>query len=264
MSSNTWTPGALTSEARAASGRCWRAVEAQHYISTVKLTDTSEEQQRLETLLEESKPSVPAECRHLHYLLFTPFRYGAPYPAGSRFRRAGFTPGVFYSSELPRTAVTETAFARLLFFAESPATPWPTNPAEYTAFAAEYHADRSVDLRASPFDANKTAWMHPTSYEQCQELAERCRTAEIDIIKYRSVRDPQPALNIAILRCRAFSRSEPSERQTWHIQVNENGARILCESPRAAVDFDRAAFASDPRIAAMVWRRQPSPRGALR
>jgi hypothetical protein len=47
MSSNTWTPDALSSEFRALTGRCWRAVEAQHYVSTLKLTDTQEEQSRL-------------------------------------------------------------------------------------------------------------------------------------------------------------------------------------------------------------------------
>ena len=48
-------------------------------VSTLKLVDTLAEQALLEDILEESKPPVPPECRHLHYLLSTPFRYGAPY-----------------------------------------------------------------------------------------------------------------------------------------------------------------------------------------
>jgi hypothetical protein len=136
MSSSTWTPDALLSNFRALAGLCWRAVEAQHYVSTLKLTDTQEEQSRLEELIEATKPRLPEECRHLPYLLSTPFRYGAPYPTGSRFRRAGLTAGVFYAAENPRTAIAELTFYRLLFFAESPNTPWPTNPGEYTAFAA--------------------------------------------------------------------------------------------------------------------------------
>ena len=63
---------------------------------------------------------MPPECRHLHYLLATPFRYGSPYPRGSRFRRAGLTPGVYYASGTAGTAIAETAFYRLLFFAEFP------------------------------------------------------------------------------------------------------------------------------------------------
>ena len=86
----------------------------------MKIVDTLAEQGLLETLLERSKPPVPPECRHLHYLLATPFRYGAPYPTGSRFRRAGHTPGVFYASTSASTAIGELVFHRLLFFAESP------------------------------------------------------------------------------------------------------------------------------------------------
>ena len=104
----------------------------------MKIVDTLAEQSLLEDLLERTKPPVPAECRELHYLLSTPFRYGAPYPAGSRFRRAGFTPGVFYGSGAPATAVGEMAFHRLLFYADSPATPWPRGAGEYTVFSVRF------------------------------------------------------------------------------------------------------------------------------
>jgi hypothetical protein len=85
-------------------------VEAQHQISTLKIVDTLEEQALLETLLEESKPVLPPECKGLDYLLATPFRYGAIYPHGSRFRRAGRTLGVYYASEAVETAISEMAF----------------------------------------------------------------------------------------------------------------------------------------------------------
>ena len=62
----------LSSEARAYQGTCWRLVEAQHIVSTLKLTDSLEEQDLLERLLEESKPLIPAECQHLDYLLGDP------------------------------------------------------------------------------------------------------------------------------------------------------------------------------------------------
>ena len=109
MSSATWTPAALSRERRRLAGSCWRIVESQSRVSTMKLVDTSDEQEALEWLLDRTKPPVPSECRHLDYLLFTPFRYGAPYPHGSRLRRAGFTAGVFYASETPTTAVAEMA-----------------------------------------------------------------------------------------------------------------------------------------------------------
>ena len=154
-------------------------VEAQHRISTLKLVDTLSEQERLEQLLDESKPPVPQECRHLDYLLATPFRYGSPYPHGSRFRRAGVSPGVFYGSKTAATAVAEMAFHRLLFFADSPATPWPDNAGEYTAFSVRYKTVAGLDLATPPLDRSRTAWMHATDYEPCQALADQARSAEI-------------------------------------------------------------------------------------
>src|SRR3954466_2930172 len=172
MSSRTWTPAALSSERRTLSGLCWRVVEAQHRVSTLKLVDTLAEQELLERLIEETKPAVPLECRHLHYLLATPFRYGAPYPLGSRFRRAGLTPGVYYASARPATAIAEITFYRLLFFADSPDTPWPQNAAEFTAFSVKYATRRGLDLMSPPLSRDKAASTHLTDYAACQALAE--------------------------------------------------------------------------------------------
>jgi RES domain len=254
MSSSIWTPAELSSNARPAAGRCWRAVEAQHHVSTAKVTDSAREQHRLEELIEASKSKIPPECAHLHYLLSTPFRYGARYPQGSRFRRPGFTPGVFYSSETPATAIAELAFWRLLFFADSPDTPWPTNPGEYTAFAVEYFA-RAIDLTVAPFDRHRVRWIHPTDYLACQELADGVRTPGIEVIRYESARDPGRGLNLAILSCRAFARSEEVGRQTWRIHLSASGCRAFCEMPKIALDFDRSAFSRDPRIATIRWDR---------
>jgi hypothetical protein len=255
MSSRTWTPAALSSEARAASGRCWRLVEAQHLISTARLTDTRAEQERLEQLIEQAKPMIPPECRHLHYLLATPFRYGAPYPHGSRFRRAGVTLGVFYASALAQTAAIEMAFHRLLFFAESPSTPWPANAGQYTAFRVSYATNHAMDLTRAPFAARRRAWRHVTDYSACQTLADNARASDIDVIMYESVRDPERGRNVAILACRAFAQRTPTARQSWRIDLGAGGTRLICEFPQLILSFDRDAFAADPRIAGMNWTR---------
>jgi len=255
MSSNTWTPAALSSEARPLSGTCWRLVEAQHHVSTLKLTDSIDEQKALEELIEATKPAIPPACRHLHYLLATPFRYGAAYPAGSRFRRAGPTDGVFYASEAAETAVAEITFHRLLFFAESPDTPWPANPAEYTAFSARYATKRAIDLTKGKLAASKSAWMHVTDYRHCHDLADAARAAKIQIIRYASVRDPGRGTNLALLACGAFAKSRPIAQQTWRVHLSEAGAQAICEAPKSGITFDRKAFASDPRIAKLRWDR---------
>jgi hypothetical protein len=255
MSSRIWTPAALSAELRALSGTCWRVVEAQHKVSTLKLVDTLAEQAVLEGLIEQSKPPIPPECRHLHYLLATPFRYGSAYPRGSRFRRAGMTPGVYYASARVDTAIAETAFSRLLFFAESPATPWPANPGEFTAFSARFATRHGLDATSSPLSVDRASWTHPTDYASCQALAEAARAAAVEVIRYESVRDPAHRANVAVLACPAFRSIEPIERQTWRIQLGASGARALCEFPEARLELGRDAFAADPRIAGLNWDR---------
>lgn len=255
MSSPTWTRAALWSERRAYAGRCWRLVEAQHRVATLKLVDTLAEQQLLEELIEAAKPGIPPECRHLDYLLATPFRYGAPYPTGSRFRRAGRTPGVFYAAEAVETAVAEMAFYRLLFFAESPATPWPANAAEFTAFAAQVATEEAVDLTAPRLVRDRKHWTALVDYAACQALADTARDAGIQAIRYESVRDPQRRANVALLACAAFAKPRPVDRQSWRLHLGAGGVQALCESPRAAIEFNRAAFAADPRIAGIMWAR---------
>src|SRR5215475_4327841 len=105
MSSSTWTREELLASATAVETVAWRAVEAQHRVSTMKLVDSLDEQAALERILESTKPAVPAESLHLHYLLFSPFRYARGNPYASRFRRAGSPEGVFYASASPETAI---------------------------------------------------------------------------------------------------------------------------------------------------------------
>jgi hypothetical protein len=228
-------------------------VEAQHRLSTLKLVDSVDEHEILEARIEASKPPVPPECQHLHFLLWTPFRYGAAYPRGSRFRRAGMTAGVFYASEIPETAAAEMAFYRLLFFAESPDTPWPANPQEHTAFATQYRTNKAIDLTETT--SERARWTHPTDYSHCQDFADAARAANVEIIRYISARDPSGDANLAVLTCRAFAKPEPTGFQTWHLRLSEAGVQAVREFPRASLNFDRQSFAADPRIAKLKWVR---------
>lgn len=254
MSSPIWTPGALRSEAGPRRGAGWRLVEAQHRVSTMKLVDTLEEQALLEEELERTKPPGPPECAHLHYLLATPFRYGR-YPGSSRFRREGYSPGVFYAGEAVETAVAETAFYRTLFFAESPKTPWPRNPLEFTAFKVECAAGSAIDLTRPPFSAQAERWTDPADYAACLDLADSAREAGIEVIRYRSVRDPEGGTNLALLTCRAFARDRPSAYATWRLAFSGHAVNAICDRPEARLSFPFAGFAEDPRLARLSGSR---------
>ena len=229
-------------------GRAWRLVEAQHQVSTLKLVDNGAEQALLEAILDDSKPPVPAECAGLHYLLYTPFRYRA-YPHGSRFRRAGLTPGVFYGAEHVETALAEMAFYRLLFFAESPGTPLPRNAADYTGFAVALASQRAIDLMAPPYVDEAEKWTDPVDYAACQALADRARADGVEIIRYRSVRDPQGRANLAVLNCAAFAQKAPGKYESWKLYVGPQSVTALRDFPRKRLEFARAGFATDPRFA---------------
>lgn len=228
-------------------GTAWRLVEAQHRVSTLKLVDSLAEQELLETLLEESKPTLPADCVGLDYLLSTPFRYGAVYPHGSRFRRAGKTEGVFYCAEKVETALAEMAFYRLLFFAESPATPLPANATDYSAFSVALSTGRALDL-THPEMARRGNWRDPVDYGACQALADAARREGVAIISYASVRDRKGGKNLAVLTCSAFAAPAPTGRQSWKLRVGPGVVQALCDFPRLSLEFSRADFAGDPRL----------------
>lgn len=254
MSSPIWTQDALRSEVRPLQSPAWRLVEAQHQVSTLKLVDSLDEQALLESILDEIKPPVPAECAHLHYLLSTPFRY-RPYPQGSRFRRAGITPGVWYGAARPETAVAEMTFYRFLFYAESPETPFPDDAAEYTAFAADMASSVTLDLAAGTLANDAPRWQQLTDYEPCQMLAETARKIGVEVICYTSVRDPARGQNFAVLSCRAFRGAAPTERQTWRIRISRTGVQAVCNHPRIGFEFPPESFADDTRLKGMNWNR---------
>lgn len=215
MSSHTWTPPAVASEARALRFSVWRAVEGQHVAATIALVDSLDEQHALERLLDEGKPPLPAGAERLHYLLFTPFRY-APPPGGSRFRGPN-DPGVFYGADEVRTACAELGYWRWRHLLDTPAMrAMPTRP--QTVFRARLDAT-VVDLRAPPFAQHRAIWTDPDDYAGCQRLGATAREAGVGAIRYESVRDPRKGGCCAVLAWQAFARPSPAEAQTWALTV---------------------------------------------
>jgi hypothetical protein len=232
----------------------WRAVEAQHRVSTMKLVDSLDEQAALERILDATKPAVPAESLQLHYLLFSPFRYARSNRFPSRFRRAGSAEGVFYASASPETAVAEIVFYRYLFYAESPGTKLPGNPAEYTAFAVQLRADPALDLTRPPMSAYRDAWLDPGDYSQCQSLADAARAEHMQAICYASVRDLLHRLNFAVLTPLAFAGPAPVAFQSWRILLGADSALAKCEAPDIGMTLRRRDFDVEPRLSLPAGR----------
>ncbi len=210
-------PASLTSR----SWKAWRAVEAQHVVSTLRLTGNDPvAQDQLENILEASKPPLPANARHLHYLLATPFRY-PPSAHGSRFR-APFAPGVLYAAVERRTACAELGYWRWRFLTASeglkeiPAAP-------QTLFQLGAHG-QGIDLTKPPLLRWRRIWAQPDSYTQTQSLAAAARLAPASWLAYQSVRDPQQGLCYAVLDPRALRPARPLSSETWYLTVTSHQA----------------------------------------
>lgn len=217
MSSTTWTPAGLSSEAFRIQCKVWRMVEAQHVVSTMKIVDSLAEQELLEEIIEQGKPPVPASATGLHNLLSTPFRYRPILSVGSRFRTP-LDPGVFYGAERVNTAAAETGYRRWRFLQDSAGLE-RLPPAQFTAFSVPL-AGAMVDLRKTPFDRDEDRWRDPLDYGATQSFAIAARQAALDGILYRSVRDPQPHWCIALLTPKAFASKHPDRSmQTWTLTL---------------------------------------------
>lgn len=233
MSSSTWTLRAVESEARPARAEPWRAVESQHRASTLPLVDSLAEQELLENLIEQVKPPLPATARGLDYLLATPFRY-PPSPSGSRFR----TPvdvGVFYAADELRTACAEAGYWRWRFMMDSPALlEIPTM--SQTLFQSSIQGSM-IDLRAKPFVKHRSRWTHPTDYSHCHAIAKLAREAQVQMIAYESVRDPEHGGCVAVLAPDAFARRTPTKKESWLLTVTKNRVYWQSEARDTAFEF---------------------------
>ena len=217
----TWTPRALASETGDYAGDLWRVVESQHIASTMRLVESLAEQALLESILEESKPALPAGTEMLHYLLATPFRYRPR--IGSRFR-APFDAGVWYGAEELRTALAEKSYWLLRFLIDSPRTP-DLGPVPHTAFSASVRA-KAIDLTRRPLARHRASWTSRIDYAPTQALALTAREAGIAMIRYESVRDPEHKACVAVLMPAAFRHARPRHQETWFIAAARE--RVRC------------------------------------
>jgi len=243
MPSSTWTPTALSPEARPWRGSGWRAVEAQHRVATMALVhgDTGD-QSILEGILEEVKPALPEAAQGLHWLLFTPFRYPPRAPEGSRFRRR-MEPGVFYGALERETACAEIGYWRLRFQLDSIGL--AGRPARLSVSLFEFHAatDKAIDLTKPPLAADRSLWISGTDYNATQALGASAREAAIEAILYESARRPG-GICLVLLTPDCFKKVERPYRD------NQEGWSLLVEPPNLVVfqrELSRESWSFDFR-----------------
>jgi hypothetical protein len=222
MSSTIWTRCAGSSEIAPLAASPWRAVEAQHQISTRKLVDDEAEQAVLEDVLERYKPPL-ADVGRLHYLLFTPFRY-PPLPYGSRFGSRHET-GIWYGADSLRTAFAEVAYYRLLFLAGTTADLTPLET-DISAFTVRVRSAAGIDLMLPPFARFRGLLASRTSYAATQPLGTAMRAARVEAFRYTSARDVRGGINVGVFAPRAFAGRRPRRVETWRCVAGHEAVEI--------------------------------------
>lgn len=241
MSSGIWTRCGGASELRALRLFPWRAVEAQHLVSTRKLVDTLEEQELLEELIDGAKPPVPPG-KPLHYLLSTPFRY-PPLEHGSRFGRSTER-GVWYGAEGIRTVFAEVAYYRLLFL-EGTHADLGTVVTPLTLFRVRVQSETGIDLTVAPFDAYRDRIASPLSWRDSQALGRAMREASVEVFRYPAARDREGGVGVGVITPSAFGGARPRDEQTWTCTATRARVEFVRPHTRTSFVFLRAAFEID-------------------
>jgi hypothetical protein len=68
-------------------------------------------------------------------------------------------------------------------------------------------------------------------------VGREAREAGASLIAYRSVRDPEPGVCIAVLDPRALRPKRPLMQETWHLTITSEGAIWQRESSRFVFKF---------------------------
>ena len=233
MNSAPWDAAWLEQMHASKAMLAWRGVEAQHVVSTMRLVDTTQEQEVLETLLEQSKPALPHSKAQKHYLLATPFRYRPQHP--SRFRRAG-TLGLWYGAESLYAACAEVAYWRYRFILDSVPLLESELLTEHTFFQAKVEGV-AIDLMGPPWVDAKAVWTHGSDYTEPQAVADAARDRGVQWICYESVRAPGNRC-AAVLDVESLEMAAPdSQHQTWHCRATRNFVMMASGAHRYRWDF---------------------------
>lgn len=208
--------------------RALRYVEKQSRIATSELVDNQAEQQRLEEMLEASKPTVPSNAQGLDWLLRSAFRY-PPLRYGSRFGSAAER-GILYLSETRRALEAELAFYAFKFFEGMSEPPPRPLRRELTVIALRVRTQAGFDLGRLDDPALRPL-VDPESWQASQHFGHRVREAGAAVIRYPSARVAWPAArahrNLAVLAPEAVAgNGHPRASGSYVVLTDAEGVRL--------------------------------------
>jgi hypothetical protein len=194
-------------------------------------------------MLERTKPTPPPATAGLHYLLLTPFRY-PPLRYGSRFGRR-VEPSLFYGARDIRTLLAEGAYYRCVFWRGMDVPPDMPLNTRHTAFEVEIHTGHGLKLQEPPFDVHAAVLESRTDYAATQALGHALREHGIEAFEYRSARDVNGGLNVALFTPAALAATRPARQVEWLCETRADLVRFYSHELRAVLEFPLQQFLVD-------------------
>lgn len=243
MTSEIWSVCAATAHPTALDGTVQRLVESQEQVATNSLVRTLAEQALLERLIEGTKPLPPPAAEGLHYLLLTPFRY-PPLRYGSRFGRRT-EPSLFYGARGVETVLAESAYYRFVFWSGMETPPDAPLRTRHTVFRTEIQTERGLRLQEPPFSGFATQLQDRASYDATQALGTAMREAGIEAFEYRSARDADGGINVALFTAAALASRRPHHQIEWLCETRLDLVRFYSHEAGELRQFPLQQFLVD-------------------
>ena len=221
-------------------------VETQEAAATLSIVDNMEEQELLESLIDDVKPPYRPGTEKMHYMFKTAFRY-PPLKYGSRFGTRAM-PSYFYASEETITALAETAYYRFVFLRDM-AEPYPSPiDSHHSIFSVTLKSKQCLDLYDQRFESSREEISSPVRYALSQTVG-AWATQELgaQMIRFKSARHA-PGTNVAVFEPRVIVSRAPNAIQSWLCRTSNERISFSSREAKAPVIFPVETFMVDGKF----------------
>jgi len=200
-----------------------RIVELQAKTVTRKITDTQEEYDIIENLIESQKPSYPDTAHH--YLIATPFRYDLPVEPqyAARFKPPYYDRNCFYGCYEYRTTVLEYGYHWLSQRVHTQGL--SQEPQPRTHFKVRFNDPACVDIRKHSKIKNI---MNRHDYTTSHDYV--LKNKSITSILYPSCRDVEHGDCAVTFEINTLGK-KPSSERTIHLIYDDKNKKCIIECP---------------------------------
>ncbi|WP_144393939.1 RES family NAD+ phosphorylase [Pleionea sediminis] len=222
--------------------KLYRVVESQEQVATTLITETKDEQNILEQLIEESKPKQDKELSDRHYLIKTPFRY-PPLKYGSRFGSV-WEPSLFYGSQTVECALAEVAYYRFRFLCDMENSESLTKhniQSYHSSFYVNTQSDFGIQLHKQPFSDYRTELRSVLSYTVTQQIGSDMRDSGVLLFSFESARQ-EGGINGAAFHHSVIRSRSPMKLESWQCLTQQKRIVFHNAVNHQSLEFSKNSF----------------------